>query len=173
MLDSMILGRLVDFEENDVDQCDLNTESLYLYDQSCLLKSVKVKTSKPDILYYYDVLSEAPNNLWLILLRNIIEHYSLNSLKPLLTNEFSTGLSKEVRVLFFFIKIKLLDMLDDLRIEDNYSKESVLELVKKVALDNKTSPLFRYAIYYIDTESIIKFVVTLMNEQYHLGEDYE
>jgi len=172
MLDSIILGRVVDFEVNEIDQCDLNAESLYLYDQNCLLDSVKTKVSKYDLLYYYDVLSEAPADLWKLLLRNMIEYYSLNSLKSLLTDSFDNSISEEVRNLFFFIKIKMSDMIGDLRIENkNYSKESVLYLIKDLLKKETTPRLFKYALQYTDRESLNNLTLKLMLEQKETGDD--
>lgn len=162
MLDDIVLGRLVDLQDNDSDedQCDLNAESLYIYDQKQLLESVKYRVSKYAILYYLDTLNSAPFDLWKSLLRNIIDHYSLNSLKPYLSETFpsSIDVTRETKLLFYFLKVTLINIINE------NTNLSINDIISRVKERDNNPWLFGYAIDYLDADSMIEFQTSIRLE---------
>lgn len=170
MFDDIVLGRVVDFEENDISQEELNSDSLFLFDQHNLIKCAKYRISKYTLNYYLNALSHCDTDLWKIVLKELIKVYSLNSLKDFLIDSFPTEISLQVEVpkLIYFIKVDLIDYIinKNLDIEHLRNRNPFLkEISDELGLD-KIPYLFKYCMNYIDKESYLRMISRIIRDKF-------
>lgn len=158
-----VLGNTLDEYDNDDTQEDVNERSLQMYYQRRLLDLISERTSKYELKYLFEELSRTTPEFWMLVLKEIIKVYSLNSLKPYTFDGYSNiDLVKETRRLLVFIKI----ILTQEKITSNISREDITDKLKKL-----NSPLLmNRAIDFIDNESLKNFTKTLEIES---TKDYE
>ena len=163
MFDSVILGRLVDEIESEDDQTDLNERSLFLHDQEVLIKSIDRKISKYELTFLLEQIKDSSDEFWVSLLKKIIRCYSLNSLKTILSTTSSSDLTQSILRLLIFIKIELVNYIEDkmLKVED-LDREKLEEII--ISMDSGNSELFMVTLSYLDKESLHRMIHKLVNE---------
>lgn len=149
--DYAVLGNTLDEYDNDETQEDMNENSIHMYHQKRLLDMISERISKYELKYLFEELSRTTPEFWMLVLKEIIKVYFLNSLKPYTFDGYSTiDLVKETRRLLVFIKIILIQE----KIFSNISREEITDKLKKL-----NSPLLMSkAIEFIDNESLKSFL---------------
>lgn len=110
--DSLLVNRYTEEGYMFEDQEEVNENSLWLHDQREFLDSISDKhVSKYDIEYYLKELSDSSGAYWAAVLREIISHFKLNTLKFFLDDELTSDRIRETIELVRFLKIKLADIM--------------------------------------------------------------
>jgi len=165
IMDDVVLGVITDLDVNEYTQEEVNEESLFLFDQNNLLKSVKLRMSAYSLYYYFNVLKDSEDLYWKRFLREIISHYSINSLKPYLSEGYPTNMDliNQTKLMYYFIKISLIKTLEEHREYAVTSKENLEILI----IENDLNPpkLFKIAMLGIDNESFDLFMKTILYER--------
>jgi len=137
-------------------------EEMAFLNSKDLLFSITKKTSKYELQFLLDELEKKGNSqFWLVVLKQIIKVYSLNSLKTYLSIGNSIDdFSSEIKKLLLFIKTKLVLKFEYDKIPLTISR---VEL-KKLLIEMNASKLLRIAIRDIDNESLSIFLNVLVRE---------
>ncbi len=160
ILDYEFLGSIPDPLDSEDTTEEVNEDLLFVYDQLELIKSVGKRLSVYELEFLLQNTAGSDKSFWLRVLLEIINIYSLNSLKQYLYNEYLFDPMKDVRKLLILIKIKLTKKIEEDKI-DQLNRQSLLELIDSIKYDNK---LLKDAIIYIDKESLNKFTSTILYE---------
>lgn len=176
MYDDPVLSRLTDYSVSDDQQEETNKVSLFLYDQKMLLKCIKVRVSKYTLQFYIDNIKNGnmTQSYWLIVLREIINKYSLNSMKLFLTNiENVDNISNKIIDLLYFIKNDLIEyfFVNKLYLKDYIPKDEFINTITNS--DINIPYLFKWAMVYIDKESYDSFIDEVLREssEYDYSDD--
>jgi hypothetical protein len=158
--DSLILGITSDEMDSNLDQDEINEISLYLYDQEELLRKVKERMSKYMLEFYIEKIPAEDIEFWSIMLQEIIQVYSLNSLKPYMAEVFRTPeLGKNIKDLLWFVKTDLItNTVENITIDT--TREKLVELLKSW----KAPILLVYAINMNDGGSLDSFKKAIVQE---------
>jgi len=149
-----VLGNTLDEYENIETQEDLNIRSMHMYHQKRLLDIIDKKISKYELKYLFEELSRTAPEFWKLVLRYIIKVYSLNSIRPYLSDGYSNvDLVREVRKLLVFIKVVLINQ----DIKPDLTRQKVVDIFKK----HDAPKLMNVALIYIDDISLENFLTTL------------
>ena len=152
LLDSPILGRLTDFEEDVETQDEINEESLFEYDQRSLLDSIRDLTiSKYDVEFLLERVDSSYGEFWGVCLKEIIHVFSLDTLKNFLFDEFIPEKIEETKLLIRFLKCVLPYALRDESLP--VDREGILEFFNKL----QQPGYMKYAIDTIDRDSLERF----------------
>lgn len=152
-----VLGNTLDEYDNEDSQEDVNINSIHMYHQKRLLDMISKRISRYELKYLFEELSRTTPEYWMLVLKEIIKVYALNSLKPYTLDGYSTiDLVKETRRLLVFIKIVLVQ--ED--IGTDFSRKIITDKLKKL----NTPKLMDIAIKYIDNDSLEKFLTVIVSE---------
>lgn len=162
ILDSIEMGRMCDPEHPEIDQEDVNEESMYLLNKKILINDLNNKVSRFTFSGRLKDIDIADNVFWIEYLKEIIKIYSLNSLKVYLSYSYQyEGINHDIKDMILYIKSNLIDQClyttffdDKLTIDEFYNKLTAV----------KSPKLLRHAIKFIDKESFNNFVITLKKE---------
>jgi len=146
-----VLGNTLDEYDTDDTQEDVNENSIHMYHQKRLLDMISERISKYELKYLFEELCRTTPEFWMLVLKEIIKVYSLNSLKPYTFDGYTTiDIVKETRRLLVFIKIILMQE----KITSNFSREEITDKLKKL----NSPELMNKAISFIDNESLRNFL---------------
>ncbi len=165
MFDDPVLGRVTDFEENEIPQEIISGESLFIYNQNELLKSIKRRISKYELKFLIDEVKDSNIEYFREIIKLLSSHYSLNSLRSFLTPSFTKlDFRKETIKLLYFLKVYLLEKLFEYNInEDHFSNMNDFESFLNEK-NIRVVPMFRFALKYIDRESFQSFISKIISE---------
>lgn len=152
-----LLGNTLDEYDNDETQEDVNMNSIHMYHQKRLLDMIPHRISKYELKYLFEELSRTTPEFWMLVLKEIIKTYTLNSLKPYTVDGYSTiDIVRETRRLLTFIKIVLVQE----KINSSFSREEITDKLKKL----NSPELMNRAIRYIDNDSLSSFLKKVSSE---------
>lgn len=164
---SYILGQLEDDIDSSESQISINERSLFLYDQSELIRSIKKRLSKYEIKFLLDKTKDSNEEFWILLLNTLIKHYSLNSIKPYLSEAFKLlDIKKDTVDLLVFIKFTIMKLIDKGTIDRNMSRKVFENIVSSLNSNEKIDiPRFiKDIILYTDNESFNFFRDRIIKE---------
>jgi len=149
-----VLGNTLDEYNDEESQEDVNINSIHMYHQKRLLDSISHRISKYELKYLFEELSRTTPEFWMLVLKEIIKVYTLNSLKPYTIDGYSTiDIVRETRRLLVFIKI----ILTQAEIKSSFSRKIITDKLKKL----NPPELMNIAIKYIDNDSLEDFIKTI------------
>jgi len=171
LIDSVLLGKLADDIDGEDTQEEVNEESLFLYNQNDLLKSISEKISRYELVYLLNQVKISYNEYWLDVLKEIINVYDLNSLKHYLTDNIDIpNFNMEIKRLLLFLKLKInYKSFKGMSTYEKYIAEN-RQVIEKKLMEFNPPLLMKLAIDYIDNESLGRFLskiaeISYMNER--------
>lgn len=165
LLDDQVLGRVADFEDNEIPQDIISGESLFIHNQNELLKSIKRRISKYELDYLMDQVKTSNNDFWREVIKRVSGYYTLNSLRSFLTPSFTKlDFAKETIKLLYFLKVRLPEVLFDNNIDYDFFSEA--NDFEKFLEEKKINivPFFKFVLKYIDRDSFREFIRTIISE---------
>jgi len=158
--DFTYLGEVSD-EMGDETTDEVNTRIIHMHNQGQLISGIKRKLSKYEMRFLLSELKDDNDEYWYLILRTIIKTYSLNSLKPYLSEGFGVlDIKKEVKKLLVFIKLKIMKLIDLNKIYEGIKRSELADLFKEV----KAPKLMHMTLLYIDNDSLDLFKKTVLKE---------
>jgi hypothetical protein len=152
-----VLGNTLDEYDDEDTQEDVNINSIHMYHQKRLLDSIHNRTSRYELKYLFEELSRTTPEFWMLVLKEIIKVYTLNSLRPFTIEGYSNiDIVRETRKLLVFIKVILVSEKIDITISRKEFKDKLEKL--------NPPELMRIAIDFIDDESLKSLIKTLVRE---------
>lgn len=154
------LGELSD-ELGDESTDEVNDRVIHMHNQGELISGIKRKISKYELRFLLTELKDENNEYWYLVLRTIIKVYSLNSLKPYLSDGFDVlDIKREVKKLVVFIKLKIMKLIDLNKIYEGIRRSELNDVFKEIKLPK----LMETALTYIDNDSLDLFLKTILRE---------
>jgi len=163
--DSYILGQLSDEIDADESASEVNERSLFQYNQSQVLGSLNKRISKYELKFLLKEIKDSNDEFWALLLRSIIKTYSLNSLKPYLSEGFEVfDIRSETIKLLIFIKSLMMTLIDNGDIDENSNRRTLEGVFNDAEVVSIVPFLMKKAMMYIDNESFKAFLSTVVKE---------
>jgi len=158
--DFTYLGELSD-ELGDEPTDEVNDRIIHMHNQGELISGIKKKMSKYELRFFLTTLKDENDEYWYLVLRTIIKVYSLNSLKPYLSDGFDVlYIKREVKKLLVFIKLKLMRLIDLNKIFESIQRSELNDLFEDINIPK----LMSIALKYIDNDSLDLFLKTILKE---------
>jgi hypothetical protein len=166
MVDDLVLGRMTDFEDNEIPQEIISAEALFLHYQNQLLKLIKKRISKYELDFLINEIKTSDISFWREVIRRLASTYTLNPLRSFLTPSFTRlNFINETIKLLYLLKIELPEKLSENNIR-NHEYFSRKEDFEKFLEEKNIKPVafFKFSLRYIDMANFQEFIRKIVNE---------